>query len=348
MTPGFRSGSGVAVTAACLVLMACHPRSPHGASPEDAAKPTTSASAPGATAPGAKATGAKDADGEDAGTGGVTLTPEQIAKIGLRTEAAKAIEYSEQAAGFGVVQSHDAIAQGAADLISAEATARQSHSALARARQLAGTPGAVSVDVEETAALKAQVDDAALTLATERLSATLGMSPPWKEPDNSSTLRGLASGRIKLLRATFPLGSLSGMPVSLRAARIGPASPGAGWKLHTIWAAPADANIPGRSYFALLEGSDAGEGERLRVWAPTAAAESGVLIPTAAAVLRDGKYWCYVEKKPGRFVRVEIDSSKELDDGYFVTHGVVAGDKVATTAVGELLAKEKGGGAEPD
>jgi hypothetical protein len=326
--------------------MACHPRSPGDAARQDAAEPSTSATAPGATTPGAKATGVKDADDKDAV--GVTLTPAQIAKIGLLTEAATAIEYSEQAAGFGVVQSHDAIAQGAADFISAEATARQSHSALARARKLAGTPGAVSVDVEETAALKAEVDDAALTLTTERLSATLGMSPPWKKPDKSSTLRGLASGRIKLLRATFPLGSLSGMPTSLRAARIGPISPGAGWKLHTIWAAPADANIPGRSYFALLERSDAGEGERLRVWAPTAAVESGVLIPSAAAVLRDGKYWCYVERKPGRFVRVEIDPSKQFEDGYFVTVGVIAGDKVATTAVGELLAKEKGGGAEPD
>jgi hypothetical protein len=296
-------------------------------------------SASAAAAPGISA---KEAEGT------VTLTPEQIAKIGLVTEAAKAVEYSQQAAGFGVVLSHESIAQGAAELVSAEATVRQSRSALARAQKLAGTPGAVSADVEETAAEKAAVDEAALTLTTERLSSTLGMNPPWKEPDQSSTLRELASGRIKLLRATFPLGSLNARPTSLRAARIGPAPPGSGWKLHVIWDAPADANIPGRSFFALLEGSDAGEGERLRVWAPVGKAEQGVLIPSAAAVLSDGKYWCYVEKQPGTFTRVEIDPSKPMDAGYFVTEGVVAGDPVASTAVGQLLATEKGGSAEPD
>jgi hypothetical protein len=352
MARRLRSRSGVALAAGCfvLVLAACHPGSPSGgAAAQDEAKPTTTAKPPAtATAGDAKEADGKQAAAKEAEAEGVTLTPEQIEKIGLVTEDARAVDYSAQAAGYGVVLSHDPIAQGAAELISAQATVRQSRSALARAQKLAGTPGAVSADVEETAAQKAAVDEAALTLTSERLSSTLGMTPPWKEPDQSPTLRDLASGRIKLLRATFPLGSLAAMPQSLRAARIGPAAPGAGWKLHTIWDAPADPNIPGRSYFALLESSDAGEGERLNVWAPTGAAERGVRIPTAAVVLSDGKYWCFVEKQPGSFVRVEIDPSKPLDDGYFVTVGVVAGEKVATTAVAQLLAKEKGGGAEPD
>ncbi len=43
-----------------------------------------------------------------------------------------------------------------------------------------------------------------------------------------------------------------------------------------VWDAPADSNIPGRSYFALLKGADAGEGERLTVWAPVGESLSGV------------------------------------------------------------------------
>ena len=38
--------------------------------------------------------------------------------------------------------------------------------------------------------------------------------------------------------------------------------------------------------------------------------------------MSEGKYWCYVEKRPGTFVRVEIDTSKPTPDGYFVTEGV--------------------------
>lgn len=322
------------------MLGACHEAKPPG----DGGAAT--APAAGAKAPEAakEAPESKEAAGE-----GVTLTPEQVEKMGLVTQPAQSVEYTEEAAGYGVVLSHESIAQGAAELISAQATERQSRSALARAQKLTGTPGAVSADVEEAAAQKAAVDAAAVTLTTERLSSALGMNPPWKDADKSSTLRELASGRIKLLRATFPLGSLSGgTPASLRAARIGAAPPATGWKLHAIWDAPADANIPGRSFFALLQGSDVGEGERLRVWAPIGKPEPGVLIPSAAAVLSESKYWCYIEKKPGTFVRTEIDTSRPMANGYFVSAGVGVGDKVAATAVGQLLAKESGAGAESD
>src|SRR5450631_2387992 len=331
-----RGRGGVVIAAGCMLLGACH----GGSTPGDAASAATE------TRP---ASAAKTPDQAETAAQGVTLSPDQIEKMGLVTQPAQAVEYAEEAAGYGVVLGHDAIAQGAAELISAQATVRQSRSTLARAQKLAGTPGAVSADVEEAAAQKAAVDAAALTLTTEHLSSTLGMNPPWKSADKSSTLRELANGRIKLLRATFPLGALSGgTPTSLRAARIGATAPAAGWKLRAIWDAPADASIPGRSFFALLQGSDAGEGERLRVWAPTAQPQAGVLIPTAAAVMSDGKYWCYIEKKPGTFVRTEIDTSRLMADGYFVTEGVGVGEKVATTAVGQLLAQESGAGAGSD
>ena len=72
------------------------------------------------------------------------------------------------------------------------------------------------------------------------------------------------------------------------------------------------------------------------------------MIPAAAAVISDGKYWCYVEKKPGTFVRNEIDTSRPTADGYFVTEGISAGDKIVVTAAGQLLAQETNSGAEPD
>ena len=50
-----------------------------------------------------------------------------------------------------------------------------------------------------------------------------------------------------------------GNPSSLRAAHIGAGKP-TGWKMNPVWDAPADASVPGRSFFALLKGSDVGEG----------------------------------------------------------------------------------------
>ena len=335
--PWLRRGSGV-VLAALLLQSACH----------KAAAPGGEAPAP--PPPAAKAdTNDKDkADEKEKADEGVKLTPEQIEKMGLVTQAAQAIDYAEEAAGYGVVVSHETIAQAAAELATAQATERLSRSALSRTKKLDGTAGALSADVEEAAAQKAEVDAAALTLTARRLSSTLGMNPPWKNGGNDPILQELAAGTIKLVRVTFPLGAVSGAkPASLRAARIG-AKPGTGWKMTVVWDAPADATVPGRSFFALLKGSDAGEGERLQVWTPIGEATSGVIIPASAAVMSEGKYWCYIEKKPGTFERVEIDTSRPTAEGYFVTDGVSAGDKVVATSAGQLLAKESASGSEPD
>ena len=321
----------------CFVLCACHDATAPGG---DAAHPAGTAAAK----PDAEAKSTEETKGE-----GVSLTPDQVEKLGIATQPAAATDYSQETAGFGVVLNHETLAQAAAELATAQATERLSRSALARAKKLSGTPGAVSADVEETAAQKAEVDAAALTLTTRRLSSTLGMHPPWKNGDQDAMLQTLASGRVKLLRVTFPLGALRGeTPRSLRAAHIGANRPGAGWTMNVVWDAPADATVPGRSFFALLKGSDAGEGERLQVWAPIGKPLSGVSIAAAAAVMSEGRYWCYVEKKPGTFERVEIDTSRATADGYFVTDGVAAGDKVVTAAAGLLLAKESGSGPEPD
>ena len=328
-------GLTAALLAACLWFTACQRSPPAGAAAPKAAGEDT------------RAIDSKDS--AKAGGAVVTLTPEQVEKLDLVTESAQTVKHSDEAPGYGVVMGHDVISQAAAELTMARATERLSRSALTRAQKLSGTPGAVSADVEETAAQKAQIDAAALTLSTQKLSSTLGMRPPWKLDENDPILRDLASGKTKLVRVTFPLDALrGGAPKRLRVSHIGASKPGASWTLTTIWDAPADATVPGRSFFALLKVGDAGEGERLQVWAPIGESESGVLIPAAAAVMSDSKYLCYVEKRPGTFSRVEIDTSKVTVDGYFVTEGVSAGDKIVTAAAGQLLAKETGSSAEPD
>jgi len=331
-------GAAMLVVVASL-FAACHRTPP--------AAPNASMSEPGAAS--APKTEAAAAGATVSATEGVTLRPEQIEKLGLVTQAAQAMEYAEHANGYGVVIGHETIAQSVAEVATARATEQLSRSALRRAKQLSGTPGAVSADVEEAAAQKAAVDAAAMMLSTQRLSSTLGMNPPWQARDQDAMLHELASGKIKLLRATFPMGSLSGgTPRSLRAARLGVTQPELGWKLKLVWDAPADASIPGRSYFALLERADVAEGERLAVWAPVGEAVRGVVIPTAAAVMSEGKYWCYLEKKPGTFERVEIDATKPTANGYFVSEGVGAGDPIVITAAGQLLAQELAASAEPD
>ena len=298
-----------------------------------------------------KSTGASPAaEGKDKDAGeGVSLTAEQVEKIGLKTEALKTVDYAEESAGYGAVVPHEAIAQAVADLSTAQAAEKQSRSALSRTQRLTGTPGAMSADVEEANARQLAVDTAALNLAKQRLSASFGQKPPWSGGENPALLHALADGSKQLVRVTFPLGALPGaVPKALSASRLGSDSTAQRWKLTSIWAAPADATVPGRSFFSVLNAGELGEGERIIAWAPIGAPQSGVLVPAEAAVISEGKYWCYIEAKPGTFVKTQIDIGKPFENGYVVTQGVKAGDLVVTRGASQLLAQESASGADTD
>ncbi|MGC1523680.1 MAG: hypothetical protein WA803_19220, partial [Steroidobacteraceae bacterium] len=193
----------------------------------------------------------------------------------------------------------------------------------------------------------------ALRLAQAKASAVLGLKPPWAGHDDDPVLADLAAGRSKLLRVTFPLGALNGAaPATLRIARLDAPPASEKWAAHPVWDAPADLNLPGRSFFVLLRRTDVGEGERLLAWATgeegSQPAEAGILVPASAVVLSEGKYWCYVVRRPGVFTRVPLDISRPMADGYFAKDAIKPGDAVVTSAAGLLLARQTNPGAEAE
>jgi hypothetical protein len=234
--------------------------------------------------------------------------------------------------------------------VTAAATEKQSRAALERTERLAGTPGAMPADALESARRQATVDEAATLLARRKLTAAFGLKAPWGDRAESPILEALANGKLALVRITFPLGSLDGAqsPASLRLSRLDELNAGTGWTSGTVWPAPADASIPGLSFFALLRGTDAREGERLAAFAPTGAPLAGVWIPASAVVISDGQYWCYAEPAPGVFMRRALDTSMPVDHGYFVKEGIAPGAKIVTAAAGLLLARETHPAAEAD
>lgn len=98
----------------------------------------------------------------------------------------------------------------------------------------------------------------------------------------------------------------------------------------------------------MLNTGELGEGERIIAWAPIGAPQPGVLVPAEAMVISEGKYWCYIEAKPGSFVKTQIDIGKPFETGYVVTQGVKAGDRVVTRGASQLLAQESNSGADAD
>ncbi len=280
---------------------------------------------------------------------GVALKPEEVEKLGIQTTPAQQVTNAPEASGFAVVLAHETIAQALAELRTAAAAARQSQAALGRVKRLAGTPGAMPAETVEGAEEKAAADQATLDLARQRLSSTFGQNPRWAHGEITPELRALSSGQKKLVRVTFPLGAVGAeLPAAVRLAHLGASQAGQSWQARGVWSAPADATVPGRSFFAVLESGEASEGEHLMAWVPVGAPEPGVLIPAAAAVMSQGQFWCYIEKQTGTFVRTGFDASRSTPEGYFVREGVSPGERIVTTAAGQLLARETNPSTEPE
>jgi multidrug efflux system membrane fusion protein len=272
---------------------------------------------------------------------GLTLKAEEIKGLGITTVPAVAASWRRQVIGYGVVAALDAIAQSDADVMTTQAAAAQSAAAAARARSLStGEEAAVSREVVETAQSKAAADAAALALARRKTEAMFGRNAPWRDAAaRQAIMARLASGRSVLVRVSFPLGSMgNAMPQALQIARLG-ANPKS-WTATTIWEAPSDTTLPGRGFYALLDGSDLAQNEHVTVSVPIGAAQAGVRVPATALIYGDNEAWVYVQTAPTTFLKTRIDTGMALGDGYFVAQGIRAGQPVVIGGAGLLLARE--------
>jgi hypothetical protein len=66
----------------------------------------------------------------------------------------------------------------------------------------------------------------------------------------------------------------------------------------------------------------------------------GVLVPSHAVVQWDALPWAYVEREPGRFVRVRVPDDVPVAEGWLATSGFEAGERVVVTGAGLLLSEE--------
>ncbi len=65
-----------------------------------------------------------------------------------------------------------------------------------------------------------------------------------------------------------------------------------------------------------------------------------VQVPDAAVVQWDALAWVYVERAPGRFVRVRVPTTHPVAGGWLVAAGLAPGDRVVSTGAGQLLSEE--------
>ncbi len=215
-----------------------------------------------------------EAEKEAAEKAGVTLKAEEVSALGITVQPAVAAQFASHVSGYGVVAALDAVAQADSEVLTAQAAAAQSQAAAARAQSLStGEEAAISREQLEVAQSKAAADAAALALARRKTEAAFGLRSPWRDAAaRQAVMQKLASGAQVLVRVTFPT-TVGEIPGKLEVSRMGANS--GSWTAHTVWDAPADAAVPGRSFFALVDGSDLAQNERVTAAIPTGAAQAG-------------------------------------------------------------------------
>jgi hypothetical protein len=278
-------------------------------------------------------------------TRSMTLTGEEIGRLGIRTEPARTITFTPRVRGYGVVADLSRVAQLDADLHTAEASATQSAASLKRAHALYGKSAhAISLESLEAAEKQAEADQIQVQLAERREIAAYGQNAPWlNEARRGDILPDLTTGHLVLVEATFPLGeTLTGPPSSLVVTRLNTQPDQLGSTATLVWDAPADPTIPGRSFYALITGSDLAQGEHVLVFAPTGSPSKGVIVPAEAIVLSDNQAWCYVLASNGKASRISISLSEPVEGGYFIQQGIAAGAAIVVRGGGLLLARELG------
>ena len=275
----------------------------------------------------------------------VTVDPQAKPRMGIATQAAKQVPYRAEASGLGVVIGLDVIAQTEADLETAEAAARASRAALARAQALFGADLSTSRQSLETAEKQAAADEAQLSLTKRKAIAVWGPSAPWRDPrQRTSVLAALGAGKTVVVRGTFPAETLAGgSPESIRVERLDDGTSGKSWSASKVWRAPADPTMPGRTYYMMIPGSpDLAAGDRVRVLAQVGVDEKGAFVPSSAIVIAEGRSWLYIEEKANYFVRQAADLSKPFGDGYVMSSAVQVGEPIVIKGAGQLLARETG------
>ena len=289
----------------------------------------------------------------------VTLDSGTVERLGIATAPLKAAQFRAETNGYGVVMAFDFLAQADADLTTAETATQTSQAALMRARELYAAEVSVSRQTVEAAERQAVADAAQLALAQRRASALWGQGAPLRTPQQRSALLGrLAAGEAALVRVTFSSAALGdNPPASLRIQRVDAPARATGWTATTIWQAPADPTVPGRSFFALVERARGlSAGERLLVFLRGDRTRQGVVVPSEAVLIAEGQAWYYAAEIVPLiipmapfvdFTRQMIDLGSPTADGYFVPDGM-PGQSVVVQGAGLLLARETGTVEEED
>lgn len=265
-------------------------------------------------------------------------TPEAV-KAGVKVAPLVSASTASERKGFARALDISPLAVIDGEIRAARAAAGASAAEAARLRSLYAADQSASLRSLQAVQAQASADRIRVEVAQRRVAIEYG---PGLARIGTGIVGEVASGRAALVRI-----DIAGAPLMPgQSVRIGDA--GEATVVRVLGAsASADARLQTPGALALVRGP-AARGLLAGRIVPAAVAggktSTGVLVPRAAIVRWQGARWVYRQHDKG-FERVELIDGQPVGDGWLVTQGLAAGDRIAVEGVGSLLAAERSGEA---
>jgi hypothetical protein len=274
----------------------------------------------------------------------IKLEPNEQKLVGLEITPLTERTHAPQMKAYGQVLDPAPLVSRLSDIASARAALDATRNEYRRRKSLFDNGQNTSVKSLESAAAAMKRDEITLQSNEAQLLASWGKSVA-DEPDLPAFVQSLVQLETVLVRLDLPAGeSLAGMPTGARVVVPGEDQPVPARFLGV--ATTTDPQSQGRGFLFVVTNTVTRltpglvvtgflqlPGEPLR----------GALVPDGAVVRSAERAWIYVQTGTTTFVRREIALDHPVNGGWFVTHGVTAGERVVVTGAQTLLSEERKG-----
>ena len=259
--------------------------------------------------------------------------------IAMKIEALPAAQMTPELKGYGRVLDPAPLAALMTELASAQAAYQASSNELARLNTLA-TTGNASARALQTAEAAALHDQLLMQSARDRLTLSWGRAVA-EQTNLPAFIQSLTTLDTALIRVDLSASErLKSPPSTVRVVRL------SGDSTEAQGLGPAggvDPQTQGQGFIFQVKTNQArflpGEAVSGYLKAPGESL-NGVVMPRDAVVRTDGNAWVYVASSDEHFTRKEITLDHPVENGWFVTSGIVANDQVVTAGAQSLLSEE--------
>ena len=236
------------------------------------------------------------------------------------------------------------VAKGQSDKIAAAAEESRSDVQRQKALHTAGSTSAEAMQEADIKARASQADVQPAQAAVRLLESS--MRETWGEPlaawlmNGSPQLDELVNERSVLIQMSLPAAvSISDPPPTAMVLGADGKPIPAQFVSRT---GRVDPRFQGGILFYMAPRQEQGlfPGLATTAFLPHGEPANGVIVGTDAVVWWQGRPWVYVQIDPQRFARRELPSDAPVPNGWFVSKGIKAGDRIVNKGAQQLLSEE--------